>query len=822
VLLRLVGAGLLAVVGLATGAAAQTVTRGPYLQLATPTGVLVRWRTDVPVDSLVRYGETLALGSSRAGGAPTTEHAVTLTGLTPGTLYFYSVGTAAGALAGGDASHFFTTSPDVGSDVPTRIWVLGDSGKANDGARAVRDAYRTFAGAGGTDVWLMLGDNAYEDGTDLEFQAAVFDMYPDFLRQVVLWPTFGNHDSNSASSATQSGPYYDIFSLPRQAEAGGVASGTEAYYSFDYGRIHFVCLDSDDSDRSPAGPMLSWLAADLAATSQEWVLAFWHHPAYTRGYYDSDVEVRGRAMRENALPILEAYGVDVVFAGHDHSYQRSFLVDGHYGLASSFTSAMALDPGDGRETGTGAYAKPGGFAPHAGAVYVVAGTGATSGPGPFDHPITVIGLDRLGSVVLDVFGGRLDARFLDDLGGVVDSWTLTKGPDVTGPSLAAASALGATRVAAVFTEPLDEASAETAAHYAISPSVAVSAAELQADLRTVWLTTEPLVPGLAYTLAVAGVEDRSGNAAAGAAVGFELEASATREVRIANGADDVEQRVANGAMTLGSSDLELVDDGAQAQLVGLRFPALDVPPGANVEAAWVQFQADEVKTAAAALTLAAHASDDAAPFTAASGNVAARPLTAANVAWAPAPWSSVGEAGAAQRTPDLAPIVQEIVDRPGWASGNALVLVVSGIGVRTAESFEGAPSAAPLFHVEYSVAACGNGAVEAGETCDDGNTTPGDGCSAACLVTYACGDGVDNDGDAAFDFDGGASANGGVALGPADPHCGSLADADEAAEPPPPLPGFGCGLGPELMLALGVLGARRARRERPGYSSSFG
>ncbi len=247
--------------------ATASVTRGPYLQRGSATGLVVRWRTDMPTDSRVRYGTDAASLSQTADvGATTTEHVVTLTGLTPDTTYYYSVGTTTAALAGGDATHFFVTAPPTGTAKPTRIWVLGDSGTANTNAQAVRNAYTTFTGARHTDLWLMLGDNAYNSGTDSEYQAAVFDMYPSYLRSSVLWPTLGNHDATSADSATQTGPYYDIFTLPTQAEAGGVASGTEAYYSFDYGNIHFICLDSQESDRSPSGAMLTWLQSDLLAT----------------------------------------------------------------------------------------------------------------------------------------------------------------------------------------------------------------------------------------------------------------------------------------------------------------------------------------------------------------------------------------------------------------------------------------------------------------------------------------------------------------------------------------------------------------------------
>src|SRR6185295_16383775 len=104
--------------------------------------------------------------------------------------------------------HFFVTSPVAGTSVPTRIWVLGDSGTANTDAQAVRNAYLSFTGSTATNLWLMLGDNAYENGTDSEFQAAVFDMYPTLLRQSVLWPALGNHDTAQSSNPPASLPYF--------------------------------------------------------------------------------------------------------------------------------------------------------------------------------------------------------------------------------------------------------------------------------------------------------------------------------------------------------------------------------------------------------------------------------------------------------------------------------------------------------------------------------------------------------------------------------------------------------------------------------------
>jgi hypothetical protein len=402
--------------------------RGPYLQSGTATSIVVRWRTDESDDSRVDYGPAPdQLSSSVVDPAVTNEHVVTLSGLDPDSRYYYAVGTSAEILAGGDAEHFFDTSPNAGDAKPTRIWIVGDSGTGNADALAVRDAYYEYSADRQTDLWLMLGDNAYPDGTDDEYQDAVFNMYPEMLRRSCLWPTLGNHDGHSADSATQSGVYYSIFTLPTQGEAGGVPSGTEAYYSFDFANIHFVVLDSHESSRSPSGPMLGWLDQDLASTSQDWIIAYWHHPPYSKGSHDSDDELQLVQMRKNAVPILEDHGVDLVLAGHSHSYERSFLMQGHYDDSDTLDESMIIDGGDGRDDGDGRYdpsqAEPG-------TIYTVAGSSGKISNGPLDHPVMIESLLVLGSVVLDISGTRLDALFIDDHGTERDYYTIDK-PDVS-------------------------------------------------------------------------------------------------------------------------------------------------------------------------------------------------------------------------------------------------------------------------------------------------------------------------------------------------------------------------------------------------------
>ncbi|MGH9867892.1 MAG: galactose oxidase-like domain-containing protein [Candidatus Polarisedimenticolia bacterium] len=134
---------------------------------------------------------------------------------------------------------------------------------------------------------------------------------------------------------------------------------------------------------------------------------------------------------------------------------------------------------------------------------------------------------------------------------------------------------------------------------------------------------------------------------------------------------------------------------------GIRFTNVTIPRGSTIYGATLQFQADRVDVAGTSLVVRGQASDNAAAFDTTSFSISTRPKTAASVAWAPLAWLVAGEASDRQRPPDLAAIVQEIVNRAGWNSGNALAIIITGNGRRTAESFEGGATAAPRLTIEY-------------------------------------------------------------------------------------------------------------------------
>jgi MYXO-CTERM domain-containing protein len=491
-----------------------TVSRGPYLQMGTPTSAIIRWRTSATTDSVVRVGPAPgALDTAVQEPTLTTEHAVTITGLTPATRYHYAIGSSTGTLAGDGSNTYFVTPPAAGSAAPTRIWVLGDGGQAGPQLAGVRDSYDAFAGGRHTDLLLLLGDNAYYSGTDAEYQAALFDFHAKLLRRTFVWPTIGNHDTAQFVNTPDDIPYLLNFSLPTRREAGGVASGTERYYSFDHANVHFVCLDSMSSSRAADGPMLTWLKADLAANTREWLVAFFHHPPYTKGSHDSDVEADLVDVRQSVVPVLELAGADLVLTGHSHGYERSYLLAGHHGPVTSFTPAMKKSAGSGRRGESGAYVKaPGAGRPGEGTVYVVAGSSSILGGGRFNHPAMFIAFKRAGSLVIDVDGPRLDARFLRDNGLVDDTFAIVKDAPSTpanqAPVLTLAADRGASSVPGSF---VLTASAE-------DPDGSIARVELVSDGTTLaTLTTAPHrfnwtgLPAGIYVVNARAFDDRGGS-----------------------------------------------------------------------------------------------------------------------------------------------------------------------------------------------------------------------------------------------------------------------------------------------------------------------
>lgn len=425
---------------------APSLIRGPYLNAATPTSIVIRWRTDAPATSRVRFGAAATnLDQFVQDSTAVTEHIVKLSGLTPYTRYFYSVGSLGDTLQGNTENYFYTLPVAGLTDSLIRIGVIGDCGNNSTNQRNVRDQLSNYLGGNYMNSWILLGDNAYSSGLDNEYQVEFFNIYKDkFLKQNPLFPAPGNHDygnSNSSPSVTNHAlaPYYQNFTMPVNGEAGGTPSNNPAFYSFDVANIHFLSLDSygKEADASKmydtAGAQVQWIKQDLANnTNKGWVVAYWHHPPYTMGSHNSDNESDLVQIRQKFIQILERMGVDLILCGHSHDYERSKLMKGHYGSEASFDASIHhLSASSGIYDGSAnscPYTKDS-VTKYEGTVYVVSGSAGQLGgqQGSFPHDAMYYSnATNGGSMILEVKGNRLDAKWICADGAIRDRFTMMK------------------------------------------------------------------------------------------------------------------------------------------------------------------------------------------------------------------------------------------------------------------------------------------------------------------------------------------------------------------------------------------------------------
>ncbi|WP_411846007.1 metallophosphoesterase family protein [Roseibacillus persicicus] len=420
---------------------AAEITRGPYLQLGHSEGMTIVWRTQGEMEApVVRYWQEGHAATSCSGRSILTrgqkslsaipegqlQFEATLTGLQPDHTYQYAIFDGDQRLTPDDASYQLQTHPLIGEERDTRVWVVGDSGTGQIHQRKVHSAMLAYTAESPLDLYLHVGDMAYGQGTDPQFQSRFFEPYQVTLQSIGCWAALGNHEGKSSNGRKGVGPFFDAYVNPTQGESGGIPSGNESYYSFDYGTAHFICLNSYDVDRSEKGKMAQWLKRDLAATGAKWIIGFWHHPPYTKGTHDSDIEIELIEMRESIMPILEAGGVDLVLSGHSHIYERSMLIDKAYHTPTT-ADGVVLDDGNGHPIGDGAYQKPGEVTPHKGTVAIVTGHGGALGRNsrgvmPIMRSIV---LDH-GSTILDISGDTLDAVMIDLNGKERDRFQIKK------------------------------------------------------------------------------------------------------------------------------------------------------------------------------------------------------------------------------------------------------------------------------------------------------------------------------------------------------------------------------------------------------------
>jgi len=408
------------------------ILRGPYLQKAAPGSITIIFYTATPSRStlLISNGKERQFILQK----PTLRHAYHLTGLDPGSTYTYLV--KAGNYKWQGEEHWHFTMPGNNKDTPFRFWATGDFGAGNEDQIKVRKSFEAYLQQHPVDFWLWLGDNVYSDGSQREYFRKVFDDhygYDSIMKFLPFYPTPGNHDYQSVNRHggnihRHEGPYYDLVEVFEQGEGGGTPSGTELYYSFDYGNTHFVSLNSEVWRFSVLGhqQMRQWLEKDLKTNRQKWTVVYFHQPPYSFGSHRSDTrwEVVMRGMRSKYLPIIEKYGVDLVLCGHSHVYERSFLLEGHYKKTKTIEEEHIVSKGK-MINGVDVIHKK-----QRGTLYVVSGnSGKDHIHAPEPHPVMAFGYGgehQCGSLIVSINGDTLSGEYLTSEGKIIDRFALVK------------------------------------------------------------------------------------------------------------------------------------------------------------------------------------------------------------------------------------------------------------------------------------------------------------------------------------------------------------------------------------------------------------
>lgn len=387
----------------------------------TSTSFVASWTTDEQTTlTVVLYGtDETAVGSAADGGGAVRRaaghhlllegslldgtdaervHEVHVCGLTPATTYFYKVG-GPGAWS---PVHRLTTAPPVGA---VARWAFAALGDGRDGEATWAALARMLAAEGPR--LLLYGGDAVHSGSNLAQWNRFFSPPGDsgpveaLLATTPLMMVHGNHERFAPA-------FFALFAMPQDQSPGERAAGEE-WYSFDYANAHFVVLNDYPADRGLSEHQAGWLRDDLSGidrTKTPWIFVAHHEAMYSCGTHHGS----NRALRGRWQPVLDEQGVDLVFEGHEHLYQRSKPLRGLVGT-------------EGRVAAMGPNGEP---IAGSGTVYVVtAGAGAPLYGAPEDCPFRQRGESAHHAVVVELEGRRLRLRALRPDGSTIDevSWS---------------------------------------------------------------------------------------------------------------------------------------------------------------------------------------------------------------------------------------------------------------------------------------------------------------------------------------------------------------------------------------------------------------
>ncbi len=605
-----------------------------------------------------------------------------------------------------DAAGFSSApSEPASATTPAAPEAVTFAAAGDHGANATTEASLAVLDGSGSEFYLALGDLSYEETpTEAAWCQFVTTQLP------TLGPTFpfqlvaGNHEEQGDLSYITN---YTPCLPDRMSSTPGPTTGYPVEYRFDYPaasplvRVITIApgltIENESFSYASGDLHYQWLASsidDARGMGIPWVIVAMHKVCYSSGNH-------GCSLSSALLNLLVDRKVDLVLQGHEHHYERLKQLARNPATCPTMSTASydadcVVDDG-----WDGVYPKG------AGTVFIISGTNGRStyaiNPADPHYPyIARSDASSHGILRYTLTPERLDASFLASTGTFTDSFSIVPSGSNQPPNVRVGSDLAVVRpnLAGLSGTVTDDGLPAPPGATSASWSMASGPGTVTfADPTALSTSASFSAPGTYVLRLTASDTVLSGWDELMVVVNDEAGPPTAVEVPVVQSSDDAEES-STGNISLSSSDLELVQESS-TQKVGVRFGNLPIPQGATVTAAWVQFETDETKSGATALTIRGQAADNAVTFQNVTGNVSSRPTTSASVNWTPVPWTVLRERGASQRTPDLSAVIQAIVSRPGWNLGNALALIVTGTGLRTAGAVDN--GTAPVLHVEYRV-----------------------------------------------------------------------------------------------------------------------
>jgi hypothetical protein len=382
----LVGAGLFVLLGVVLQLAGPCfkplgLAEGPLVQQSSESGATIVWWTTHPVATTFSYRSADGAMNQLPVETDGKHHRVRLSGLSAASSYDYQIGIR-------DRSYPFRlqTARSAGSDFS--FVVFGDSGDATRAQTLVSREMEKLM----PDLLVHTGDLIYPDGRRDRYAEKFFSVYAHMISRVTFWPSLGNHD---VDDGFQNDAYRAVFELPENGPTGLPA---EDNYWFDYAGARFVVADSNVQEGVLAEQIAPWMESVLSASGPQWKFVVFHHPPFTSGKYGPTDRIQN-----TLVPVFDRTGVDMVFSGHDHMYERTHPIRG------------AAVVGDGQ-----------------GVVYIVSGAGGATlykekTPGKRPDWLAVLRDDIHSFSHIQIRGTQLHFRQIDKSGTVIDEWTLEKG-----------------------------------------------------------------------------------------------------------------------------------------------------------------------------------------------------------------------------------------------------------------------------------------------------------------------------------------------------------------------------------------------------------